>query len=265
MRWLPFRRAFSNPIFRGGVEEFARQNVRWSHGLNYLIALSIVLFITWPKENFLSLRDFPFTYNALGGSIIIILSYLSFSYGARKSLGSQYVSLQDWLSLAPLKAGAFLRGYLAVGLLELLFFWGLSLPLLVLASGVSGESMGHLGAGLLVILGCTSCYRVIGASLLTFLERDEFLLYIVVRVLYVFFILVSGFLMPVCNPVLAFTDASIWPQQLETFRVAGVALQGWQATVGLHLLLGVVAFIIATGRGRWIQRWGGGVAGERSV
>jgi hypothetical protein len=254
MIWLPFRRALRNPIFRGGVVELARHRVRWSHGLNYLMVLAIVLFITWPKENFLSLRDLPFTYNALGVSMIIILSYLSFSYGSRKSLGLRQLSLRDWLSLAPLKAGAFLRGYLAVGLLELLFFWGLSLPLLVLAAGVSGESLSHFAAGLLVIVVCTSCYRVIGIVLLTLFERDEFLLYIMVRLLYVFFILVSGFVLPLWNPVLAFADTSIWPQHLVSLQLAGLRLHGWLATVGLHLLIGGAGFIIACVCGCWIQR-----------
>lgn len=266
MYWLPFRGAFANPIFRGGIGEFARQSVRWTHGLNYLVVLAIVLFITWPKENFLSLRDLPFTYNALGGSITIILSYLSFSYGSRKSLGSRYLSLRDWLVLAPLKAAAFLRGYVAVGLLELAFFWGLSMPLLVLAGGVSGESLGHLGAGFLVIVVCTSCYRVIGTTLLTLFERDEFVLYIMVRVLYVFFILVSGFIMPLCNPVLAFTDASIWPSRLGTWWFGGLEWRAWEATVGLHLLLSGGFFIIAIIRGRWVQRRAMGlVADERSA
>jgi hypothetical protein len=252
--WLPLRTAFRNPIYRGGMEEFARQNTRWSHGLNYLIVLSIVLFITWPKEGFISLRDLPFTYNALGGSIVIILAYLSFSQGARKIFGSRYVSLHDWFVLAPLRAGTFLRGYLAVGLVDLGFYWGLSLPLLVLAASVSGESFAHLGTGLGIILVCVGSYRIIGIALLTFLERDEFLLYILVRIFFVFFVLLSGFVAPLCNPVLAFADASIWPRHLGSIVVLGVAFRGWMATVGLHLLLGGLFFIIALIRVRWIQR-----------
>ena len=254
MRWLPFRRAWSNPIFCGGVAAFVQQSTRWSHGLNYLIVLSIVLFITWPKDNLLSLRDFPFTYNALGGSILIILSYLSFSHGSRKALGSDYLSLHDWLALAPLRAGAFMRGYVAVAVLDLLFFWAIALPLMVLAAGVSGESLAHLGVGLLIILVCTVTYRIIGIALLVLLERDEFLLYILVRICYVFFILVSGFIVPILNPVLAFADASIWPPRLGALWLSGVALKGWVATVVLHLLLGGGFFIIAIVRGYLIQR-----------
>jgi hypothetical protein len=254
MLWLPFRRAFSNPIFRGGLEEFGQQSTRWSYGINYLIVLSVVLFITWPKEGFLSLRDLPFTYLALGGSSIIILAYLSLSQGSRKLLGSRYLSLHDWLTLAPIQAGAFLRGYLAVGLLDCGFFWGLSLPLLVLAAGVAGESLAHFGAGMLIILVCISSYRIMGVALLTWLEREEFLLYILVRLLYVFFILVSGFVVPLCNPVLAFADASIWPRHLGTLSLPGLPLHGWVATVVLHLLLGGLFFIIASTRVYWVRR-----------
>src|SRR5919197_6339992 len=97
--WLPWRRAFHNPIFCGGLEELTRQSTRRSQILNYLIVLSIVLFITWPKEGFLSLRDPIFTYTAVGVAMVVILVYLHLSQGSRKMLGSQYVNVQDWLLL----------------------------------------------------------------------------------------------------------------------------------------------------------------------
>jgi hypothetical protein len=254
MLWRSWRRALRNPIFCGGLEEFARQNTRRSHVLNYLLVLSVVLFITWPKEGFLSLRDLPFTYNAMGGSMLIILAYLHLSQGARKILGSRYLSLHDWLALAPLEAGPFLRGYLAVGLLDVVVFWGVSLPLLILAAGVSGESLAHVAAGGLIILVCVGSYRIIGIALLLLLERDEFLLYIVVRILYVCIVLVSGFLVPVGNPVLAFADASVWPRHLEQWVLAGVTLHGWEVTIILHLLLGGLFFIIASIRVHLVRR-----------
>src|SRR5207244_2788181 len=156
-----------------------------------------------------------------------------------------YVSLHDWLALAPVPAGTFLRGYLAASCLELGWFWGLSLPLLMLAAQVSGEPLLHLGAGMLIILVCAGSYRMIGVTLLTCFERDEFLLYILVRLLYVFFILGSGFVVPLYNPVLAFADASLWPQhRLGSVALPGLTLRGWVATVVLHLLLGGGGFII---------------------
>jgi hypothetical protein len=97
-------------------------------------------------------------------------------------------------------------------------------------------------------------------------ERDEFLLYIMARLLYVFFILVSGFVLPLWNPVLAFADASIWPQHLMSLRLAGLKLHGWSATVVLHLLIGGGGFIIACVCGRWIQRRAvSSVANERDA
>src|SRR5947209_9791871 len=227
MVWIPFRRAWHNPIFHGGLVAFAQQPTYRSYSLNYIAALATVLLITWPKEGFVNLRDLPFTYNALGGTTLIILAYLNISQGAIKALGARYVSLHDWLLLAPVKAGTFLRGYLAASCLELLLFWGLSLPLLVLAARVSGESLAHLGTGILLILVCVGSYRVVGVALLTLFERDEFLLYILVRLLYVFFILGSGFVVPLYNPVLAFAAASIWPRRLGTLALPGLTVRGW--------------------------------------
>ena len=254
--WRFFRRAWHNPIFRGGLRTFAQQPTHRSYSLNYVATLSAVLLITWPSEGFLKLRDLPFTYNALGGTTLIILAYLSVSQGAHRFLGSRYLSLHDWLRLAPVKAGTFLRGYLAASCLELLLFWGLSLPLLVLAARVSGESLAHLGTGILLILVCVGSYRVVGVALLTLFERDEFLLYILVRLLYVFFILGSGFVIPLYNPVLAFADASIWPHRLGALVLPGLTVRGWAATLVLHLLLAGGFFIIALIRVHWVQRRG---------
>lgn len=252
---MPFRHAWRNVIFQGAVEAFSRDAVRWSHGLNYLIILAVVLFVTWPKEAFLAMRDLPFTYNALGGATIVLLSYVSFSQGSRKSVGEDRMSLRDWLTLAPVSADTFTRGYLAFGLLEGVFYWGLILPLLVMAAGVSGESLSHVAAGAMIILVCTCSYRILATALLLCLERDEFILYLVIRLLYVFWILVSGFSVPLCNPVLAFVDASLWHHRhaLPSWPLLGGQVPGWTITLGLHLLIAGLFFIIATIRVRWIR------------
>ena len=43
MRWLPFRRAWQNPIFRGGLEAFMRHPTYRAHAMNYLLALAATL------------------------------------------------------------------------------------------------------------------------------------------------------------------------------------------------------------------------------
>ena len=87
MVWIPCRRAWRNPIFHGGLAAFAQQPTYRSYSLNYITALATVLLITWPKEGFVNLRDLPFTYNAMGGTTLIILAYLNISQGAIKPLG----------------------------------------------------------------------------------------------------------------------------------------------------------------------------------
>jgi hypothetical protein len=95
---------------------------------------------------------------------------------------------------------------------------------------------------------------MVGVTLLMCFERDEFLLYILVRLLYMSFILGSGFVFPLCNPVLAFADTSLWPHRLGSLTLPGVTLSGWVATVVFHLLLGGGSFIIALLRVHWVQR-----------
>ncbi len=256
MSWLPFRRALQNPIFRGGVEAFIGHPTYRAHAMNYLLALAAVLFTTWPREGFLNLRDLPFTYNALGGWALITLGFLALTQGAHKALAARSLTLHDWLMLAPVPAGTFLRGYLAASLLEIAFLWSASFPMLLLAARAAGEPLTHLSAGMSIIFVCIGSYRVIGVALLTLLERDEFLLYIVARLCYVYFILVSGFLLPLSNPVLAFADASLWPPRLGRWSLLGHTWRGWIATVALHLLLAGVFFIIALMRVHWVQRRG---------
>ena len=252
----PFRQAWRNAIFQGALEAFSRDSVRWSHGMNYLLILAVVLFITWPKEAFLALRDLPFTYNALGSATLLLLSYLSFSQGSRKSVGEERMMLRDWLMLAPVSAGAFTRGYLAFGLLECVFYWGLALPLLVMAAGAAGESLGHMAAGAAIIFVCAASYRILATALLFCLERDEFILYLVARLLYVFWMVVSGFSAPLCNPVLAFVDASLWHHRhaLPAWSFLGAQIPGWVLTIGIHLLLASLFYIIAAIRIRSIRR-----------
>ena len=266
MRWMPFARAYHNVIFQGAIEEFGRNPVRWSYGLNYLVILAIILFVTWPKESFLNLRDLPFTYNALGGAAMIMLAYLNISQGSRRFLGEPYMTLREWLALAPVQPEAFVRGYLAAGFLEGVFFWALSLPLFILAAGVSGESLGHLAAGMSIMLCCVGCYRTIAVALLLWLERDEFVLYLLIRLIFIFFVLISGFVWTVCNPILAFVDASLWHERhaLPSLSYLGYEMPGWTITVGIHLLIGGLFFIIAIMRVRWIRRLAlrAGVAGE---
>ena len=255
---IPGRKALRNPIFLGALESMTHQGTPWTHGLNYAAVLSLALFITWPKEGFLSLRDLPFTYNAMGATATIILAYLNFTQGARHLMAGKEAALRDWLAFTPLPVGRLLRGYLAASGIEMLFFWGLSWPLMVLAAGVSGESFIHLATGMLVLLTCLAAYRVVGVTLLIWFERDDFVLYILVRVVYLWFILVSGFVWPHANPVLAFIDTSIWPRRLSTasFVLSGAefALPGWTVTVALHLILGGLFLIIAALRARWLQR-----------
>lgn len=248
-------RAWHNPVFQGGMAAFAQQSSRWSHGINYLAVLGLVLFITWPKEGFLNLRDLPFTYNALGGTALIILTYLSLAQGTRNILPTQDLRLVEWLAFTPIAATTFLRGYVTISMMDILFFWLLSWPLMLLACGISGESLTHLGIGMGCMLVWLGCYRLLGIALLLWLERDEFLLYIVVRLFYLAIILVSGFVAPFLNPVLSFTDTTIWPRAQGDLVISSIIVEGWQLALLSHLLLGWLFFIIALLRVRRIQRY----------
>src|SRR5262245_8941401 len=130
----------SNPIVRHGVSSFFLPRAPLTAALHFLMALAGVLFVIWPKSQFLRVGSPPLTFSIEAIVATVIMAYLSFNYGASK-FGEDMVQVSPHSLIG---AGLGRRGAL-VGLTVLsvghtLFFMMLALPLLVAAAHVSGIS-----------------------------------------------------------------------------------------------------------------------------
>src|ERR671922_220113 len=74
----------ANPIVRQGVSSYFLARPPLTAALHYLMALASVLFVIWPKSQFLRIGSPPLTFSIEAIIATLIMAYLSFSYGAGK-------------------------------------------------------------------------------------------------------------------------------------------------------------------------------------
>src|SRR5918995_1446873 len=74
----------ANSILRYGVSTYFLAKAPLTAALHYLMALASVLFVIWPKSQFLRVGSPPLTFSIEAIVATLIMAYLSFSYGAGK-------------------------------------------------------------------------------------------------------------------------------------------------------------------------------------
>src|ERR671924_842578 len=74
----------ANPILRQGVHSYFLSKDPLTAALHYLLALATVLFVIWPKSQYLRVGSPPLTFNIEAIMATLIMAYLGFSYGAGK-------------------------------------------------------------------------------------------------------------------------------------------------------------------------------------
>src|ERR671922_2436129 len=91
-------RLMANPILHQGVSSYFLAKAPLTAALHYLMALAMVLFVIWPKSQFLRVGSPPLSFSIEAIVATLIMAYLSFSYGAGK-LGEEPTPVSP-LSLA---------------------------------------------------------------------------------------------------------------------------------------------------------------------
>ena len=175
----------ANSIVRHGVSTYFLAKAPLTTALHYLMALASVLFVIWPKSQFLRVGSPPLTFSIEAIVATLIMAYLSFSYGASK-FGDETTQV----SPRTLVGQGLARHSAVVGLTLLtightLFFVMLALPLLVAAAHVSGISTGNFGMALLLMVVCTLAYRWLGLLTLCVWETQDFMRYVAARAAFV--------------------------------------------------------------------------------
>src|ERR671914_1138751 len=74
----------ANPILRQGVHSYFLSKGPLTVASHYILALAAVLFVIWPKSQYLRVGSPPLTFSIQAIVATLIMAYLGFSYGAGK-------------------------------------------------------------------------------------------------------------------------------------------------------------------------------------
>ena len=238
----------ANPILRQGISSYFLSKAPLTAALHYLLALAAVLFVIWPKSQYLRVGSPPLTFSIEAIVATVILAYLSFSYGAGK-LGDETAPVSPTAVVGPrLSRNGAVLGLTVLTIGHTLFFVILALPLLVAAAHVSGISTENFGRALMLMVICTLAYRWLGLLMLCLWERQDFVRYVVARVAFVGFVLGSAFFLPSLNPLLGLISMSFGEELRQVVRLFGRELSYATVTLIIHLLLLLGAYIMVVKR-----------------
>jgi len=234
----------ANSILRYGVSTYFLAKAPLTAVLHYLMALASVLFVIWPKSQFLRVGSPPLTFSIEAIVATLIMAYLSFSYGASK-FGDEtaQVSPQSLVGQGLARRGAVV-GLTVWTIGHTLFFVGLALPLLVAAAHVSGISTENFGRALLLMVVCTLAYRWLGLLTLCVWETQDFMRYVAARAAFVVIVVGSAFVFPASNPLLGLISMSFGEELGQVVLLYGYELSYASVTLIIHLLLLLGAYIM---------------------
>jgi hypothetical protein len=234
----------ANSILRYGVSTYFLAKAPLTAALHYLMALASVLFVIWPKSQFLRVGSPPLTFSIEAIVATLIMAYLSFSYGASK-FGDEtaQVSPQSLVGQGLARRGAVV-GLTVWTIGHTLFFVGLAFPLLVAAAHVSGISTENFGRALLLMVVCTLAYRWLGLLTLCVWETQDFMRYVAARAAFVVIVVGSAFLFPASNPLLGLISMSFGEELGQVVLLYGYELSYASVTLIIHLLLLLGAYIM---------------------
>jgi hypothetical protein len=240
----PVQSLAANLILRHGVSSYFLAKAPLTAALHYLMALASVLFVIWPKSQFLRVGSPPLTFSIEAIVATLIMSYLSFSYGA-----SRFGDETAQVSPRTLVRQGLTRHRAVVGLTlftigHTLFFVMLALPLLVAAAHVSGLSRENFGRAVLLMVVCTLAYRWLGLLTLCIWETQDFMRYVAARVAFVVIVVGSAFLLPASNPLLGLISMSFGEELGQVVLLYGYELSYASVTLIIHLLLLLGAYIM---------------------
>jgi hypothetical protein len=219
-----------NAILRYGVSNYFLDKASLTAALHYLMGLASVLFVIWPKSQFLRVGSPPLTFSIEAIVATLIVAYLSFSYGASK-FGDEttQVSPRALIGQGLARRGAVV-GLILLTLGHTLFFVVLALPLLVAAAHVSGISTENFSRALLLMVVCTLAYRWLGLLTLC--------------VAFVVMVVGSAFILPPSNPLLGLISMNFGEELGQVVLLYGYELSYASVALIIHLLLLLGAYIM---------------------
>jgi hypothetical protein len=238
----------ANALLRHGVSDYFLTKASLTSALHYLMALASVLFVIWPKSQFLRVGSPPLTFSIEAIVATLIMAYLSFSYGASK-FGDEatQVSPRALVGQGLARRGAVV-GLTLLTLGHTLFFVLLAFPLLVAAAHVSGVSTENFFGAMLLMVVCTLAYRWLGLLTLCVWETQDFLRYVAARAAFVVIAVGSAFMLPASNPLLGLISMSFGEELGQVVQLYEYELSYATVALIIHLLLLLGAYIMVVKR-----------------
>jgi hypothetical protein len=240
-----------NPIVRHGVQSYFLAKAPLTAALHYLMALATVLFVIWPKSQYLRVGSPPLTFSILAIVATLIVAYLSFSFGADRLAEDATPFTRSWLLGLNIRLRTAIGGLTLLTLLHTLFLIALAFPLLVSAAHVSGMSAQNFGRALLLMVTCTLAYRWLGVLALCVWERQEFVRYVVTRAAFVVFVLASAFFFPPLNPLLGLISMTFGEELGQVVELFGQQIPYATLSLIIHLRLLLGAYIMVLNLLKW--------------
>jgi hypothetical protein len=234
----------ANPILRQGVRSYFLSKAPLTVASHYLLALAAVLFVIWPKSQYLRVGSPPLTFIIQAVVATLIMTYLSFSYGAGKFGEEPALESPSSLVGRGLPWRGAVVGLTALTIGHTLFFIVLAFPILIAAAHVSGVSTTTFGKALLLMASCTLAYRWLALLTLCLWETQDFMRYVAVRAAFVVFVLGSAFFLPPLNPLLGLISMSFGEELGQVVLVLGREFSYATVALIIHLLLLIGAYIM---------------------
>jgi hypothetical protein len=252
----------ANPLLRQGVHTYFLAKTSLTAAQHYLLALATVLFVIWPKSQYLRVGSPPLTFSILAIVATLIVAYLSFSYGADRLGEEPLLPSRTWLLSLDLRLQGAMAALTLLTVAHTLFLLALAFPLLIAAAHVSGLTAQGFGAALLLMLTCSLAYRWLGLLALCLWERQEFVRYVAARAAFVVFVLASAFFFPPLNPLLGLISMSFGEELGQVVPLFGQQVSYATVSLIIHLLLLLAAYIMVLSL---LKRWFRGSATRHVV
>jgi hypothetical protein len=234
----------ANAVWRQGVQSYFLSKAPLTAALHYLLTLASILFVIWPKSQYLRIGSPPLTFSIVAIVATLIIAYLSFGYGAGRLREESTLLARPRMSASPRQFQGAVLGLTLLTIAHTCFFVLLALPLLIAAAHVSGITAENFGIALLLIITSTLAYRWLGILALCVWERHEFMRYVVARLAFVVFVLGSAFFLPPLNPLLGLISMTFGEELGQTVLLIGHQLSYAVVSLIIHLLLLLAAYIM---------------------
>ncbi|MBI3325210.1 MAG: hypothetical protein HYZ81_00695 [Nitrospinae bacterium] len=242
----------TNPVVRQGVHIYFLTKAPLSVALNFLLTLCIVLFVIWPKSQYLRIGSPPLTFGVLAITATLITTYLSFSYGSGSLVEGPEPDFRTWLVAQHSHVRGAFGGLTFVTTAHTVFLLALPLPLLLAASHVSGITWHAFAETCALMVVCALAYRWLGLLALCLWVPQEFLRYVVARGAFVLFVLGSAFFLPPLNPLRGLISISFGDELGQVVPLFGRQASYADVSLIIHLLLLLASYIMVR---VLIKRW----------